>query len=71
MFCHVYVYIQEGLARLERRKRFDTRDKKAALDKLEEFQEKARKERLNLWQYGDIQSDDEESGPPAKAGGRR
>jgi staphylococcal nuclease domain-containing protein 1 len=63
--------IQEGLAQLERKKRFDTRDKRVALEKLEEFQEKARKDRLNIWQYGDIQSDDEESGPPAKAGGRR
>ncbi|KAJ4756132.1 Nuclease domain-containing protein 1 [Rhynchospora pubera] len=63
--------LQEGFARLERKKRFDTRDKKAALEKLEEFQEKARKGRENIWQYGDIQSDDDESGPPAKAGGRR
>jgi staphylococcal nuclease domain-containing protein 1 len=50
---------------------FDNRDKRVAQEKLEEFQEKARKDRLNIWQYGDIQSDDEESGPPAKAGGRR
>ncbi|RWW66076.1 hypothetical protein BHE74_00026578 [Ensete ventricosum] len=63
--------LQEGLARLERKKRWDTRERKAALDNLEEFQGKAKGDRLNIWQYGDVQSDDEESAPPPrKAGGR-
>ncbi|OVA17327.1 Tudor domain [Macleaya cordata] len=64
--------LQEGLARLERRKRWDTRERQSALDQLEEFQAKAKRERLKMWQYGDIQSDDEDSGPPVrKSGGRR
>lgn len=63
--------MQEGLARLERRKRWDTKERQSALDNLEEFQTKAKKERLKMWQYGDVQSDDEDSGPPVrKAGGR-
>ncbi|KAJ0973495.1 hypothetical protein J5N97_021454 [Dioscorea zingiberensis] len=63
--------LQEGLARLERRKRWDTKERQSALDNLEEFQTKAKKERLKMWQYGDVQSDDEDSGPPTrKAGGR-
>ncbi|XP_038989395.1 ribonuclease TUDOR 1-like isoform X2 [Phoenix dactylifera] len=61
----------EGLAKLERRKRWDTKERQAALDNLEEFQAKAKRERLRMWQYGDVQSDDEESAPPPrKAGGR-
>ncbi|CAL9178588.1 unnamed protein product [Musa hybrid cultivar] len=65
--------LQEGLARLDRKKKWDTRERKAALDGLEEFQAKAKRERLKIWQYGDIQSDDEELAPPPprKAGGRR
>ncbi|CAL9094210.1 unnamed protein product [Musa textilis] len=62
--------LQEGLARLERKKKWDTREHKAVLDNLEEFQEKAKRDRLNIWQYGDVQSDDEESAPPRKAVGR-
>ncbi|KAL6003572.1 Translin-1 [Asimina triloba] len=63
----------QGLARLERKKRWDTKERQLALDNLEEHQAAAKRERLNLWQYGDIQSDDEEdSGPPSRrAGGRR
>ncbi|URE46439.1 Staphylococcal nuclease domain-containing protein [Musa troglodytarum] len=65
--------LQEGLARLDRKKKWDTRERKAALDGLEEFQAKAKRERLKIWQYGDVQSDDEELAPPPprKAGGRR
>nr|CAD1836694.1 unnamed protein product [Ananas comosus var. bracteatus] len=64
--------LEEGLAKLERRKRWETKERKAALDNLEEIQEKAKKGRLNIWQYGDVQSDEEESAPPLrKAGGRR
>ncbi|KAL5979958.1 Translin-1 [Asimina triloba] len=64
--------LQEGLARLERRRRWDSRERQSALDGLEEHQSKAKQERLKMWQYGDIQSDDEDSGPPVrKTGGRR
>eukprot|EP00268_Persea_americana_P054270 TRINITY_DN619_c0_g1_i3.p1 TRINITY_DN619_c0_g1~~TRINITY_DN619_c0_g1_i3.p1 ORF type:complete len:987 (-),score=247.25 TRINITY_DN619_c0_g1_i3:523-3483(-) len=64
--------LQEGLARLERRKRWDTKERQSALDNLEEHQAKAKRERLKMWQYGDIQSDDEDSAPPVrKAAGRR
>ncbi|TVU29909.1 hypothetical protein EJB05_21500 [Eragrostis curvula] len=64
--------LEEGLARLERSKRWDTRERKAALQNLEQFQEKAKKERLRIWQYGDVESDEEEQAPAGrKPGGRR
>ncbi|BAS78969.1 Os02g0523500, partial [Oryza sativa Japonica Group] len=64
--------LEEGLARLERSKRWDTRERKAALQNLEQFQEKAKKERLQIWQYGDVESDEEEQAPAARrTGGRR
>jgi staphylococcal nuclease domain-containing protein 1 len=64
--------LEEGLARLERSKRWDTRERKTALQKLEQFQEKAKKERLRIWQYGDVESDEEEQTPAGrKPGGRR
>ncbi|KAL6634252.1 hypothetical protein ACP70R_026923 [Stipagrostis hirtigluma subsp. patula] len=64
--------LEEGLARLERSKRWDTRERKTALHNLEQFQEKAKKERLRIWQYGDVESDDDEQAPAArKPGGRR
>ncbi|WVZ75211.1 hypothetical protein U9M48_023292 [Paspalum notatum var. saurae] len=64
--------LEEGLARLERSKRWDTRERKTALQNLEEFQDKAKKERLRIWQYGDVESDEEEHAPAArKPGGRR
>ncbi|KAF9607540.1 hypothetical protein IFM89_036902 [Coptis chinensis] len=63
--------LEEGLARLERKKRWDTKERQMALDQLEEFQAKAKRERLKMWQYGDIQSDDEDSAPVRKTGGRR
>ena len=53
------------------KKRWDSRERQSALDNLEEFQEEAKSKRLNMWQYGDIESDDEESTKPVKAGGRR
>ncbi|XP_020254427.1 ribonuclease TUDOR 2-like [Asparagus officinalis] len=58
--------LQEGLARLERKNRWDTRERKSSLDNLEEFQDKAKKGRMGIWQYGDVQSDDEESAPPTR-----
>ncbi|KAL1203817.1 Ribonuclease TUDOR 2 [Cardamine amara subsp. amara] len=60
--------LQEGIARMEKRKRWEPKDKQAALDALEKFQEEARKSRTGIWQYGDIQSDDEDSGPVRKPG---
>lgn len=64
--------LKAGLARLEKRNRWDTRERKSAIDNLEEFQEEAKTSRKGMWQYGDIQSDDEDSGPPMrKAAGKR
>uniref|UniRef100_A0A7N0VE85 Ribonuclease n=1 Tax=Kalanchoe fedtschenkoi TaxID=63787 RepID=A0A7N0VE85_KALFE len=65
--------LKEGLARLEKRRRWESKERKAAFDKLEKFQEEARVSRRRMWQYGDIQSDDDEVGPPARkaAGNRR
>ncbi|KAF6168723.1 hypothetical protein GIB67_013105 [Kingdonia uniflora] len=64
--------LEVGLARLERKKRWDSRERHTALDQLEEFQEKAKLQRLNIWRYGDINSDEEDSAPVGKkTGGRR
>ncbi|KAL4634705.1 hypothetical protein ACB092_04G219400 [Castanea dentata] len=64
--------LQEGLARTEKRKKWDHKDRQLALDNLEKFQDEARTARRGMWQYGDIQSDDEDTAPPVrKAGGRR
>jgi len=60
--------LEEGLARLERSKRWDTMERKTALKNLEEFQEKAKKDRVGLWVYGDVDSDEEEQAP---GGGRK
>ncbi|XP_057749157.1 ribonuclease TUDOR 1 [Arachis stenosperma] len=64
--------LQEGLGRLEKRNRRDRREKQQALDNLEKFQAEAKTSRRGIWQYGDIQSDDEDTAPPArKASGRK
>lgn len=66
--------VQEGLARVERKKRWGSRDRQAALENLEKFQEEAKAARIGMWQYGDVQSDDEDPLPSAvrkAAGGRR
>ncbi|KAJ4847923.1 Translin-1 [Turnera subulata] len=66
--------VQEGLARMEKRKKWDSKDRKSALDNLEPFQEQAKTARRGIWMYGDIESDEEDSGPPARkpsGGGRR
>lgn len=66
------VLLQVGLARLEKLKKWDSRERKSAIDNLEEFQEEAKKGRSGMWQYGDVQSDDEDSAPPMrKAAGKR
>lgn len=57
---------------MERRRKWEPKDRQVALDNLEKFQEEARKDRSGMWRYGDVQSDEEDSGPPArKAGGGR
>ncbi|KAF9671798.1 hypothetical protein SADUNF_Sadunf12G0086100 [Salix dunnii] len=64
--------VQEGLARIEKRKKWDSMERKVALDNLEKFQDEARADRRGLWVHGDIESDDEDVVLPAKkAGGRR
>lgn len=64
--------LKAGLARLEKRNRWDTNERRSALDNLEEFQEEAKRSRSGMWEYGDIQSDEEDSAPPArKAAGKR
>jgi staphylococcal nuclease domain-containing protein 1 len=42
-------------------------ERKTALKNLEEFQEKAKKQRVGLWIYGDVDSDEDEQAP----GGRK
>ncbi|KAL7191583.1 hypothetical protein ACSBR2_023624 [Camellia fascicularis] len=62
--------LKDGLARMEKRRRWEPKEKQAAMDELEKFQAEARNQRLAMWEYGDIQSDDEDSAPPLrKAGG--
>lgn len=64
--------MQVGLARLERRRRWESKERQAVFDNLDSYQERARTKRLGMWEYGDIQSDDEDMGPPVrKAGGGR
>ncbi|KAH6794802.1 TUDOR-SN protein 1 [Perilla frutescens var. hirtella] len=66
------VLLQDGLARLEKRRRWEPKDKQQAMDELEKFQTEAREKRLGMWEYGDIASDDEEMGPPVrKTAGKR
>ncbi|PIN03159.1 Transcriptional coactivator p100 [Handroanthus impetiginosus] len=64
--------LQEGLARLEKRRRWEPKDRQLVLDELEKFQTEAREKRLGMWEYGDIASDDEDTAPPArKVAGKR
>ncbi|KAM3268886.1 ribonuclease TUDOR 1 [Capsicum chacoense] len=64
--------LQEGLARMEKRKRWEPKDKQQALDELEKYQKEARGKRRAMWEYGDVESDDEDSAVPArKAAGKR
>lgn len=59
---------QDGWATLEKKKRFDTKDRKTAIENLEKFQEEARVNRRGMWQYGHYDSDEEDVGPPVKKG---
>eukprot|EP00897_Mesotaenium_endlicherianum_P003964 jgi/Mesen1/3596/ME000020S03125 len=52
--------LQAGLAKLEKSTRRDSPAKAEALAKLREHQDVAKKARLNIWQYGDVESDDED-----------
>ncbi|KAJ8752668.1 hypothetical protein K2173_005557 [Erythroxylum novogranatense] len=64
--------VQEGLARIEKRRKWEPKERQVALDNLEKFQDEARSGRCGMWVYGDVQSDDEDMAPPArKPGGRR
>lgn len=64
--------LKAGYARVEKRRRWESEERKLAFDNLEEFQKEAREMRTGMWEYGDVESDDEDSGPPLrKAGGGR
>ncbi|XVF11339.1 hypothetical protein REPUB_Repub08aG0018900 [Reevesia pubescens] len=66
--------LQEGLARLEKRKKWESMERKSVLNNLEEFQNESKSLRRGIWQYGDVASDDEDTLPPVaskKTGGRR
>ncbi|KAI8544128.1 hypothetical protein RHMOL_Rhmol08G0271500 [Rhododendron molle] len=58
--------LKEGLARLEKRKKWERPEKQTVLDELETYQTEARKYRLGMWEYGDIQSDEEDNAPPLR-----
>ncbi|KAG5537335.1 hypothetical protein RHGRI_024699 [Rhododendron griersonianum] len=58
--------LKEGLARLEKRKKWERPEKQTVLDELETYQTEARKDRLGMWEYGDIQSDEEDNAPPLR-----
>ncbi|KAL6495805.1 Translin-1 [Orobanche gracilis] len=62
------IMLQEGLARLEKRHRFELKDRQLAFDELEKYETEARQKRLGMWEYGDIASDEDDSGPPARRG---
>lgn len=62
------IMLKEGLARLEKRRRWETKDRQQAFDELEKHQGEAREKRRGMWEYGDIQSDDEDSLPIKKPG---
>ncbi|XWS51529.1 hypothetical protein CRYUN_Cryun12cG0183800 [Craigia yunnanensis] len=67
--------LQEGLARLEKRRKWEPKERKSVLNSLEDFQKEAKTARRGIWQYGDVESDDEDTLPPLaaakKTGGRR
>ena len=54
--------VKQGLARVERVPKF--KEISDLVKTLREEEEVAKKDHLNIWQYGDIGSDDED-GPPA------
>ncbi|EPS63110.1 hypothetical protein M569_11676, partial [Genlisea aurea] len=61
------VMLQEGLGRLEKKRKWEPKDRQVILDELEKYEAEARRNRLGMWEYGDIASDEEDSGgPPAR-----
>lgn len=58
--------MQEGLGRLEKRRRGESAEKRESLDELEEYQEEACIQRLGMWEYGDVMSDDDDSARPIR-----
>ena len=60
--------VRAGLARINRKARVLPHEKEL-YDGLAQTQEEARKNRVNMWQYGDIESDDESTA--ASPWGRR
>ncbi|CAA0811227.1 TUDOR-SN protein 1 [Striga hermonthica] len=60
------IMLQEGLARLEKRRRWESKERQQTFDELDKYQTEAREKRLGMWEYGDIASDDEDSAPPAR-----
>ncbi|KAH0688356.1 hypothetical protein KY285_019104 [Solanum tuberosum] len=62
--------LKEGLARMEKRKRWEPKEKQQALDELEKHQTEAREKRRAMWEYGDVESDEEDI-PARKPAGKR
>ncbi|XP_049367867.1 ribonuclease TUDOR 1 isoform X3 [Solanum verrucosum] len=62
--------LKEGLARMEKRKRWEPKEKQQALDELEKHQTEAREKRRAMWEYGDVESDEEDI-PTRKPAGKR
>eukprot|EP00249_Psilotum_nudum_P022287 c28457_g1_i1 orf=385-3351(+) len=52
--------LEAGLARIDKKCKWESKEKQV---EMAEYQEKARIARLNIWQYGDIDSDDEDTAP--------
>ncbi|XP_076911502.1 ribonuclease TUDOR 2-like [Bidens hawaiensis] len=64
------IMLKGGVARLEKRRRWEPKDKQQMLDELEKYQAEARTKRYGMWEYGDVESDDEENPlPSAKKAG--
>lgn len=61
--------LEAGYARVEKKNRRDSKERQAELDRLAKHQETAKTQRLNIWQYGDVESDDEDNTPARR--GRR
>lgn len=62
--------LQGGLARMEKRRRWEPKERQVAMDELDKYQTEARTKRLGMWEYGDIESDEDENPlPGAKKAG--
>ncbi|KAI3512755.1 hypothetical protein L1887_20074 [Cichorium endivia] len=58
------IMLKEGVARLEKRRKWEPKEKKEILDELEKYQVEARTTRSGMWRHGDIESDDDENPLP-------